>query len=484
MYDIAVIGAGVIGTFIARELSRYSLKIALIEKDNDVSNGTTKANSGIIHAGYDSEPGTSKAKFNALGNPMFDQICKELAVSFKRIGSLVIGLSSRDMNTIEELYIRGLANGIPEMRVLNGNEVRKMEPNLNDDVSGALYAPTAGIIDPWELAIALAENAVENGVELLLNHRVTAVEKLPGGYRIHTPASDIEAEYVINCAGVHADEINSMAASTHFHITPRRGQYFVLDKYAGGLFNTVVFQCPGKMGKGVLVTPTVHGNLLIGPDAQDTDDKENVETTADRLLFVRESAAKISDRIPFNTVIRTFAGLRAHPNTGDFIIEESKEAGGLVNVAGIESPGLSAAPAIAKHVVELLRGAAGKLKERSDFNPLRRKMLKFMELSDNEKAGLIRKDHRYGRIICRCEHVTEGEIVDAIRRKAGATTVSGIKRRVRPGMGRCQGGFCEPKVMEILAREMGKDMLEIVKEEKGSFILTGRTKGSQDYEGK
>ncbi len=484
MYDIAIIGGGIIGTSVARELSRYSLRIALIEKDNDVANGTTKANSGIIHAGYDAKPGSNKAKYNALGNPMFEELCEELAVPFKRIGSLVIALESHDMEKVEELYNRGLANGIPEMRILGRSEVRKMEPNLNDEVVGALHAPTAGIIDPWELAIALAENAAENGVELLLNHRVTAIEKLTDGFNIRTSASGIEARYVINCAGVYADEINNMAAAPYFRITPRRGQYFVLDKNTGSLVNSVVFQCPGKMGKGVLLTSSVHGNLLIGPDSEVLDDKDNVETTAHRLLLIKEAAARTATGIPFNTMIKTFAGLRASPSTRDFIIEESKEAAGFINVAGIESPGLTAAPAIAEEVVRLLKAIAGELKKRDDFNPLRKKVIRFMELKDHERAELVRKNPVYGRVICRCENVTEGEIIDVINRKAGATTVNGIKRRVRPGMGRCQGGFCAPKVMEILARELGRDMQEIVNEGKESYILSGTTKGEQDYEGK
>ena len=488
MYDIAVIGAGIIGTSVARELSRYSLRIALIEKDNDVANGTTKANSGIIHAGYDAKPGSNKAKYNALGNPMFDELCEELAVPFKRIGSLVIAFNSQDMEKVEELYNRGLANGIPEMRILGRSEVKKMEPNLNDEVVGALHAPTAGIIDPWELAIALAENATENGVELLLNHRVTAIEKLTDGFDIRTSASGIEARiearYVINCAGVYADEINNMAAAPYFRITPRRGQYFVLDKNTGSLVNSVVFQCPGKMGKGVLLTSSVHGNLLIGPDSEVLDDKDNVETAAHRLLLIKEAAARTATGIPFNTMIKTFAGLRASPSTRDFIIEESKETAGFINVAGIESPGLTAAPAIAEEVVRLLKATAGELKKRDDFNPLRKKVIRFMELKDHERPELVRKNPAYGRVICRCENVTEGEIIDVINRKAGATTVNGIKRRVRPGMGRCQGGFCAPKVMEILARELGRDMQEIVNEGKESYILSGTTKGEQDYEGK
>ena len=388
------------------------------------------------------------------------------------------------MKTVKALYHRGITNRIPGMRILNGSNVKKMEPNLNNTVVGALYADTAGVIDPWELAIALAENAAENGVEILFNRRVTAIEKLPEGFTIRTPKGGIETRYIVNAAGLYSDEINNMVASPFFKITPRRGQYFVLDKNKENFVNTVVFQCPTKTSKGVLLTSTIHGNLLIGPDSQIIDNKENLETTADRLKFVRETALKSSDKIPFNTMIKTFAGLRATPDTHDFIIGESEEAPGFINAAGIESPGLSAAPAIAEYVVNLLKEKAGNFKKRENFNPVRKKAIKFMDLSFDEKVKLVKKDPAYGRIICRCENITEGEIVDSIRRKAGATTLNGVKRRVRPGMGRCQGGFCGPRVMEILARELKCDMQEIVKEEEESYILAGRTKGEQNYNGR
>ncbi len=476
MYDVCIIGAGVIGTFIARELSRYKLNVVLVEKSNDVANGTTKANSAIIHAGYDAKVGTNKGKFNALGNPMFDKVCEELDVPFKRIGSLVIGFDDEDMETLKKLYENGKALGIPNMEIVNGEKVREMEPNINESVKGALYAPTCGIIGPWELAIALAENAIENGVDLLLNHEVTNIEKKDYGYDVIAGDQTIKTKTVINCAGVYADNIYSMVAEPNFKITPRRGQYFILDKSEGNMVNSVVFQCPTKLGKGVLVAPTVHGNVIIGPDAEDLDDKEALNTTKERLDYVRETSKKSFPDIPFNKVITSFAGLRAEPDTGDFIIEESKEAKGFVNVAGIKSPGLSSSPAIANYVVEIIQNIFGDLEEKEDFNPLRRKMIRFESLSNEEKAKLIKKDPSYGRIICRCEEITEGEIIDCIRRKAGARTVDGVKRRVRPGTGRCQGGFCGPRVMEILARELNKDIDEIVKDGPKSYVLTGQTK--------
>lgn len=478
MYDVAVIGAGIIGTFIARELSRYDLKIVLIEKDTDIANGTTKANSAIVHAGYDAIPGTLKAKLNSKGNPMFDKVCEELDVPFKRIGSLVIASNDEEMESIEELYKKGIENGIPNMKILDREEIREKESNISEEIIGALYAPTAAIVSPWELAVALAENAADNGSEIRLESKVTDIEKIEAGYCLYIGEETLKAKYVINCGGVYAGEINEMVSSKDFEIYPRRGQYNILDKSAGNVINHVIFQAPTKLGKGTLVAPTVHGNLLVGPDAEDIDDKEDTATTSERIQMIRQISKKTTSKIPFYTTITSFSGLRARPSTGDFIIEEAKEAKGFINVAGIESPGLSAAPAIAEYTINILKGISGELNEKEDFKPTRKPVIRFMELDDEEKIELIKKDSRYGRIICRCENITEGEIVDIINRHAGATTVDAVKRRARPGMGRCQGGFCGPRVMEILARELGKDITEIVKDGSDSFILTGETKQS------
>ncbi|NLY45808.1 MAG: NAD(P)/FAD-dependent oxidoreductase, partial [Tissierella sp.] len=346
---------------------------------------------------------------------------------------------------------------------------------------GALYSPTAGIFGPWELAIALMENAMENGVELSLNSEVINIEKLEGSYKVYTRDKEITTKYVVNCAGVYGDKIHNMVASPSFTIKPRRGQYFLLDKMAGNTVNSVIFQCPTKVSKGVVVLPTVHGNLLIGPDAEDIEDKSNTETSKDRLNYVRTTATKTSDKIPFNQVITSFAGLRASPDTKDFIIQEVEEAKGFIDVVGIESPGLSASPAIGKYVANLLKEIDGNFKENHKFNPIRRKMIHFMDLSQEEKREIIKKDPRYGRIICRCENITEGEIVDVIHRKAGATTVDGIKRRARPGSGRCQGGFCQPRVLEILARELNIDITKVNKDGLNTNIATEKTKQEVRY---
>lgn len=475
MYDVAIIGAGVIGAFVARELARYELDIVLIDKENDVSNGSSKANSAIIHAGYDAKLGTDMAKFNSLGNPMFDKVCEELDVEFNRIGSFVVGFDDADMETIKELYQRGIENKVEGLEIIDGDKVREMEPNLNDSIKGALYAPTCGILSPWELTIALAENAADNGVEILLNNEVVDIKKIESGYKIITNKGEVDSKYVINCAGVYADKINNLVSKDTFVITPRKGQYFVLDKSVGDFVNTVVFQCPSKVGKGILITPTIHGNLLLGPDAEDIEDKDDVSTTGENLKYIKEIARNSSSSVPANKVITTYSGLRAEVSTGDFIIGEAKDAKGFVNVAGIKSPGLSSSPAIAEYVVGIMKNITGGLQEKDNFNPRRRRVIRFNKLSSEEKAELIKKDPRFGRVICRCENVTEGEIVDIIRRNAGATTVDGVKKRARPGTGRCQGGFCGPRVVEILARELNKDMDEIVKDRENSYILTGKT---------
>jgi glycerol-3-phosphate dehydrogenase len=476
MYDITVIGAGITGTFMARELSKYKLKVLLIDKENDVANGTTKANSAIVHAGYDATEGSLKAKFNVRGNELYEDICTELDVPFKRIGSLVLAFNEEEIETIHELYERGKRNGVPQMEVLDKEGVLKIEKNLSENIVGALRAKTAGIVGPWELAIALAENAVENGVELLLNSSVTDVKKIDVGYSITAGERKIESRIIINCAGLHSDDINNMINTASFEILPNRGEYNLFDKSVGNMVNSVVFKCPSAAGKGVLITPTVHGNLLLGPTSEYIDSKTSFDTTLEGLNYINEHAHHTLKEISFQGVITSFTGLRAKTKTSDFIVEESKESLGFFNVAGIDSPGLTAAPAIAEYVVELVKQRLGNLELNKNFNPNRKPSIHFIELSDEEKAKLIEKDPRFGRIICRCENITEGEIVDVIHRKAGATTLDGVKRRARPGSGRCQGGFCAPRVMEILAREQEIDITKVVKDRLGSYILTGETK--------
>jgi len=482
MYDVAIIGAGVVGAGIARELMRYHLKVVVLERDNDVANGTTKANSAIVHAGYDAPYGSNKGRFNVEGNAMYSKVCEDLDVEFKRIGSLVLAFDEEDRPTLEELFENGKRLGVPDLEIIEADRIREIEPNVSHSAVAALYAPTAGIVGPWELAISYMENAMDNGAELRLNTEVTAIDKKENVFEISTSTGMVEAKVVVNAAGVYADAVYAMVTEPDFKIQPRRGEYYLLDKEMDGLVNTVVFQCPTKMGKGVLVAPTVHGNVIVGPNAEDLDDREALNTTAEGLEFVREHALHTIENLPIYMNITNFSGLRAEPSTGDFIIEESKSVAGFVNVAGIKSPGLSSAPAIAVYVAdELVKGILGEdMKENQDFNPKTRKKIRFAEMSDEKKADLIRVEPSFGRIICRCETITEGEIVDAIHRNAGARTINGVKRRCRPGAGRCQGGFCGPRVVEILARELKISPMEVEQEGKDSHILVGETKGGAD----
>ncbi len=475
MYDIAIIGAGVIGASIFRELMRYDLKVAIIDKENDVSMGTTKANSAIVHAGYDPKVGTLMAKYNLKGNEMFEEICNELSVPFKRNGSLVIGFDEEDMETIKELYENGNKVGVKGLQILNREEVLEKEVNLSDKVMGALYAPTGGIVGPFEYTIALVENGVENGGEVKLNRQVIGIEKKEH-FIINTAEGEvIESKYVINAAGVYADKIHNLVCKEAFKINPIKGEYFVMDKSQGDVVSHTIFQCPSKLGKGILVTPTVHGNLLVGPDAESVEDKDNVATTAENLEFIKNTAVRTTDKINYRESIRNFAGLRANPDCGDFIVGEAKDVKGFIDAAGMKSPGLSSAPAVALDVVEILKNSGLKAELKNNFKNTR-KQINFMELSSEKKTELIKKDSRYGKIICRCESITEGEIIDSIKRSFGKVTLDGVKRRCRPGMGRCQGGFCGPRVQEIIARELKVPMEDIVQESDGSYILIGRTK--------
>ena len=475
MYDVVIIGAGVIGTSIFRELTKYNVKVAIVEKENDVSMGTSKANSAIIHAGYDPKAGTLMAKLNVKGNEMFGDICDELDVPFKRNGSLVLAFDDEELESVKKLYENGNKIGVKGLRILNKEEVKELEENVSDNVLGALYAPTGGIVGVMEYTIALAENGVLNGGKIFLNSEVVKIEK-DDTFKITTSKNEvIEGKYIVNAAGVYADAIHNLICKESFKIIPRRGEYFVMDKSQGKLFTNTVFQCPTTLGKGILVTPTVHGNLIVGPNAEDIYDKDAVNTTSEGLDYVIETTKKTTENINFRESIRNFAGLRAIPDTGDFIIGEDKDVKGFVDVAGMKSPGLSAAPAIAIEVVKILQNIGLSNEENKNFNGNRKRII-FNELSRKEKEELIKKNPSYGKIVCRCENITEGEIVDAIKNSFGSITVDGVKRRCRPGMGRCQGGFCGPRVVEIIARELNKDYTEVYQEKEGSYILLDRTK--------
>jgi len=475
MYDVAIIGAGVIGSSIFRELTKYNLKVVVLEKERDVSMGSSKANSAIVHAGYDPKEGTLMAKYNRAGNEMFETLCNELKVPFKRNGSLIIAFDEEDLSAVKALYENGTKIGVKNLKILNRDEVLELEPNLSDEIKGALYAPTGGIVGPFEYTIALTENGVVNGGEILLKKEVVSIEK-NHVFKITTADGEvIEAKFVINAAGLYADTIHNLICKESFKITPRSGEYFVMDKSQGKVVNCTIFQCPSRLGKGVLVTPTVHGNLLVGPDARDMEDKEGVGTISEGLGAIKEASMRTTKNVNFREGIRNFAGLRAVSDTDDFIIEENDEVKGFIDVAGMKSPGLSSAPAIAIGVVDILDKAGCKLEKKENYIK-EREQIHFMDLSAKEKAELIKKNSQYGRIVCRCESITEGEIVDAIKRSFGVLSLDGVKRRCRPGMGKCQGGFCGPKVQEIIAREYNIPLESVVLEKDNSYILVGKTK--------
>ncbi len=477
MWDVVIIGGGIIGASIFRELTKYNVKVVLLEKELDVAMGTSKANSAIVHAGYDPKEGTLMAKYNVRGSELFEGLCMELSVPYKQNGSLVIGFEEEDQKTLQALYENGVKNHVKGLQLLNREEVLAKEPNLSEEVIAGLYVPTGAIVGPFEYTIALVENGVVNGGILKTNAPVTGITKEDKAFQIEIDKGReyITGKYIINAAGLFADEIHNMICEPSYTIQPRRGQYFVLDKSQGNLLKTTVFQCPSKKGKGVLVTPTVHGNLLVGPDSEDIEDREDLSVTRNGLEQIKQTAHRTSKKINYRENIRNFSGLRALSDREDFIVEEDKKVKGFFDIAGMKSPGLSSAPAIALDVVELLGEGGLKLELKPDFNPYR-KQIHFMALSQEEKQNLIKEDSRYGRIICRCESITEGEIVASIHAPAGATTVDGVKRRCRPGMGRCQGGFCGPKIQEILARELNKPMEDIKLDKKESYLLIGKTK--------
>lgn len=462
MKDVIIIGAGVSGCAIARELSRYQLDICVLERESDICEGTSKANSGIVHGGFDAKPGTLKAKLNVLGNSMMDEMSKKLDFEFKRNGSMVVCQNEMGIPALEKLLEQGKENGVKGMKILKREQALELEPNLADGVYAVLHIPSGGIVCPFGMNIAYAENAAQNGVEFKLGTEVQLIERVGQDYRIQTNQGVFDTKYVINAAGVYADVFHNMVSEQKIHITPRRGDYCLLDKTAGDLVRHTIFQLPTEKGKGVLVTPTIHGNLLLGPTAIDIEDKEATATTAKGLQEVLEKCTKSVKNIPFKQVITSFAGLRAHEEHGEFIIGEVEDAKGFIDVAGIESPGLTSAPAIGIYVRDILAEKM-ELKEKENFVEERKGIVRFLDLPKEEQNRLLQKNQAYGQIVCRCEQITEGEILDAIHRPLGATTLDGVKRRTRAGMGRCQAGFCTPKVMEILARELHLELKDIRK---------------------
>lgn len=477
MYDVIIIGAGVTGCAVARYLSRYQGSALVLERAEDVCCGTSKANSAIIHAGFDAAHGSLMARMNVQGNRMLPELAKELDFPFRRNSSLVVCMSEEDMPRLRALYENGVKNGVEGLEIVDAQRLHELEPNVSKNAVAALWAPTGGIVCPFNMTIALAENANANGVDFRFNTKVTGFTRGEEGWTVHTEQGDFQTRYVVNAAGVYADVLHNMVSARKLHITPRRGDYCLLDRQVGGFVSHTVFQLPGKLGKGVLVSPTVHGNIIVGPTAIDIEDRDGTNTTAAGLEELIAKAGISVDNLPIRQTITSFAGLRAHEDHHEFVIGEAEDAPGFVDCAGIESPGLTSAPAIGLTVAELLREKLG-LRKKEDFIATRKGLLDPKSLTKEAYQALIRENPAYGQIICRCEQVTEGEIIDAIRRPLGARSLDGVKRRTRAGMGRCQAGFCSPRVLEILARELGVSQAEITKCGGASRLIVGVNKDS------
>ena len=476
IYDVLIVGAGVIGGMLARELSRYELSVCLLEKENDVATGASKANSGIVHGGYDPEPGTLKAKLNTEGVALLFEAAQQLHVPIVRNGSMVCAFGTEEEHALlKKLYERGFENGISGHSLLTGDEARAIEPNLSQEVSLVLHVPNAGIVGPYELTIAAVGNAMDNGVELRRNFEVTSIEKNDNIFTVGAAdGSAVQGRYLVNCAGGYSDKIAQLAGDGFYTITPRAGEYMLLDKAEGSRVSHTLFQCPTKDGKGILVSPTAHGNLLVGPTATKVATPMSKDTTAAGLEQVQRLASKSVPSVNYRQVITSFTGVRATGSTGDFVLEASKKVPGFIQAGAIESPGLTCCVSIAKYVVGLLAQSGLPLSEKAHWDGTRKDTHAFEHMNDEEKDAFIKENPAYGKIICRCETVTEGEILEAIRLNPPAWDVDGVKRRTRSGMGRCQGGFCGPYVMDLISRELGIPMADVTKNGGASKMVLGR----------
>ena len=481
MHDIVILGAGVIGAFIARELSRYQLDIIVIDQENDVGNFTSMANSALIHSGYDPEPGTLKALLNVRGNAMYDQVCQELDVIFRRIGSLTVTTKEAELEVLKQLQARGAKNGV-ETHILDAKQIREKEPQLSENVKYALFAPSAGIIDPFELVVHLMENALDHGVHLFLNEKIVAIKAESNGYTVTTNKQTHQGKIVINATGVNADLVSELLGSNKFSIKPRKGSYFVFDHFDNDFLKHIIFPVPDERGKGIVVTSSYSYNYLVGPNSNYIDDREDLGTDRETMEYIKQSALQLVPKLPFDKVIRTFSGLRATPSTGDFIIEPLTDYPNFINVAGIESPGLASASAIAEYVIEKYISKRIDLVAKPSFNPCIRPLNRFSRMSHEQINTLIKLDARYGHLVCRCEMVSEGHIADALSRSCPPHSLKAVKKRTRAGFGRCQGGFCQPLVLKQLAQHYHVSEKDVLYDAESTFVLLKETKGTPHHE--
>ena len=479
MFDVVVIGAGIVGSFVARKLASYELSVAVLEKEPDVGNVTTMANSAIVHSGYDPVPGTLKAKLNVLGNKMMDKVCEELDVEMERIGSLTVALYDEQLPMLQSLAQRSKENGV-EVKILNAEETLKLEPHLNPQVKGSLFAPTAGIVNPFTLSVHAMENAVDNGVKLFLNEKVVNINKESDFYNIICESGNsYQAKVIINAAGIYSDVIHKMVEPIDYSLTPRKGEYFILDHYTDDLVKHTIFPLPSEKGKGILVTPSIGGTYLIGPSAEAMPSKDDVSTDKPTLDEVRRQALDMVPSIPFNQVIRTFAGSRPTPSTHDFVIGYAKCDNHFITLSGIESPGLVSAPAIAEYVVNEYLAKVIDLKENKNFNPNVKKRPALNKMSVLEKQAFIKKNPAYGEIICNCEKVSLGEILFEMNTSVPPTTIKAVKKRTRAGFGKCQGGFCQPLVTKLIAEKFNIPLNKVLFQKEGSYVIPYKLKGGK-----
>ena len=477
IYDVLIIGAGCTGVMTARLLSTKKCSVAVVEAGADVAVGATCANSAIVHAGYDAKPNTLKAKLNVRGNKLMKELAAQLGVNIKNTGSHVVGFGEDDLKTIHELYDRGVANGVPDMRIIGQDELRAMEPNISPEATHSLWVPGTAITCPYGITIAAAENAATNGVDFYLNFRVTDSSCTGNIYYISNGIDTIAARYVVNCAGVNSSAVAKILGENDFaiDIIPRRGEYLILDKVCGNMANSTLFVCPSSRGKGILVSPTVDGNLIVGPNAYPIEDGDDKSTTADGIAEITAGAKRIMPCVDTRYAITSFAGVRPTPNIYDFYLKASEQLPGVIHAVGVESPGFASSPATAEYLVELLAENGLELIDREDYIPTRRKdgnHKLFRDMTDDEKNAAIALNRAYGRMICRCETVTEGDILDAMDAPIPAVTASMIKKRVRAGMGRCQGGFCSPRVAEMIAEKLGVPLNEVTNHGGDSWLVT------------
>ena len=475
IYDVVIVGAGVIGGMLARELSRYELSVALLEKENDVAMAASRANSGIVHGGYDPVPGTLKAKLNSEGVELLFEAANQLHVPCKRNGSMVCAFSPEEEPLIHELYQQGQENHIPGLKILSGDEARAIEPNLSEAVTKVLHVTNAGIVCPYDLTIAAIGNAMDNGVNLICNFKVENISRENDIFTVASAKGQlVHSRYLVNCAGGYSDAVARMAGDDFFNIIPRAGEYMLLDKMEGGRVSHTLFQCPTAEGKGILVSPTVDGNLLVGPTAKVVATPDSDDTTPAGLAEVERLATKSVPSVNFRQVITSFTGVRASTKGGEFILKASDHVPGLVHAGAVDSPGLTCCVSIARYLVNILSEQGITLNAKENWNGCRKNPHAFREMTDDEKNTYIQEHPEFGKIVCRCETVTEGEILQAIKMNPPATDMDGVKRRTRSGMGRCQGGFCGPYIMELLSRELGIPMEQVTKFGGDSRMVIGR----------